>query len=130
MHQQCARPGMTYDEKAVFRISSLKSASKISVLAIEGAVDMSNVTRLKEAFEGLFATGVYKIVLDLEKVTFIASAGLGCLLTARDVVLKHAGNMVFSGTNAKVREVFDLLGITNLLRFAPDLAHAQAQLEA
>jgi anti-sigma B factor antagonist len=121
---------MTYDEKAVFRISSLKSASKISVLAIEGAVDMSNVTRLKEAFEGLFATGVYKIVLDLEKVTFIASAGLGCLLTARDVVLKHAGNMVFSGTNAKVREVFDLLGITNLLRFAPDLAHAQAQLEA
>jgi anti-sigma B factor antagonist len=121
---------MSHDEKAVFKISPLKSGSKITVLAIEGAVDLSNVGKLKESFEGLFAKGVYKIILDLEKVTFIASAGLGCLLTARDVVLKHAGNMVFAGTNAKVKEVFDLLGITNLLRFAPDLAQAQAQLEA
>jgi len=117
-------------EKAVFRISPVQSASKISVLAIEGAIDLSNVATLKETFEGLFAKGVFKIVLDFEKVTFIASAGLGCLLTARDVVLKHAGNMVFAGTNKKVREVFDLLGITSLLRFAPDLAHAQAQLES
>jgi anti-sigma B factor antagonist len=121
---------MSHDEKAVFKVSPLQSPAKISVLSIEGSVDLSNVARLKETFEGLFAKGVYKIVLDLEKVTFIASAGLGCLLTARDVVLKHAGNMVFSGTNAKVREVFDLLGITSLLRFAPDLAQAQAQLEA
>ena len=121
---------MSSTEKAMFRISDVKSASRISVLAIEGAIDLSNVSRLKEAFEGLFAKGVYKIVLDLEKVTFIASAGLGCLLTARDIVMKHAGNMVFAGTNAKVREVFELLGITGLLRFAPDLAHAQAQLEA
>jgi anti-sigma B factor antagonist len=121
---------MSYDEKAVFRISPAKSGSKITVLAIEGAVDLSNVAKLKESFEGLFSKGVYKIILDLEKVTFIASAGLGCLLTARDVVLKHAGNLVFAGTNAKVKEVFDLLGITSLLRFAPDLAQAQAQLEA
>jgi len=121
---------MSSDEKAMFRISDLKSASKISLLVIEGAIDLSNVSRLKEAFDGLFAKGVYKIVLDLEKVTFIASAGLGCLLTARDAVMNHAGSMVFTGTNTKVREVFDLLGITSLLRFAPDLANAQAQLEA
>jgi anti-sigma B factor antagonist len=129
MHHRCPQPVMSYDEKAVFRIRSLQSPSRISVVAIEGAIDLSNVSKLKDAFEGLFARGVFKIVLDLEKVTFIASAGLGCLLTARDVVLKHAGNMVFAGMNSKVREVFDLLGITSLLRFAPDLANAQAQLE-
>jgi anti-sigma B factor antagonist len=110
------------------KIHAASLAPKSWVLAVEGPIDVSNVSKLKDAFDALFAKGVYQIILDLEKVTFIASAGLGCLLTARDVVLKNAGDLVFAGTNSTVREVFDLLGITSLLRFARDLAEARAQL--
>jgi len=114
----------------MFKINAVTCAPKTSIVAIEGSIDLSNVAKLKEALDTLFKEGVYKIILDFEKVSFIASAGLGCLLTARDVALKHAGAMVFAGMSSRVREVFDLLGITSLLRFAPDLAGARAQLES
>jgi anti-sigma B factor antagonist len=99
------------------------------VLSIEGSVDLSNVPELQESLQELFKKGVYRIILDLERVTFISSAGFGIFLNARETVLRHAGDLVFAGTNSRVREIFDLLGITSFLRFAPDVGGARAQLE-
>ena len=112
------------------RITSVPYDSNTWVLAVDGAIDLSNVEHLQESFEALFGKGIYRIILDLERVTFIASAGFGCLLNARDVVLGHGGGLVFAGTNRRVREIFDLLGITSFLRFAPDLGGAVAQMES
>lgn len=113
----------------MFKVRSVKSHANTWVLAIEGAVDSSSAPELQEALESLFKQGIYSIILDLERVTFLASAGLGCLLNARDTVLKHAGELVLAGTNSRIREIFDLLGVSAFLRFAPDLGGAQAQLE-
>lgn len=113
----------------MFKTHSAPCDGKTWVLAVEGAVDSSNATQLQEALESLFQKGIYRIILDLERVTFLASAGLACLLHARDVVLDHAGDLVLAGTHARIREIFDLLGIASFLRFAPDLGGARAQLE-
>jgi anti-sigma B factor antagonist len=99
------------------------------VLSIEGSVDLANVPELQEALQGLFDKRIYRIILDIERVTFISSAGFGIFLHARETVLRHGGDLVFAGTNSRVREIFDLLGITSFLRFAPDVGGARAQLE-
>jgi len=99
------------------------------VLAVDGAIDLSNVSKLQEAFDALFSKGLYRIIVDLERVSFISSAGFGCLLNSRDVILKNGGSLVFAGTKRRVREIFDLLGITSFLSFAPDLGGALAQME-
>ena len=113
----------------MFRITPVQVDPKTLVLAIHGAIDFSNVTELQEAFEDAFEKGFYRLIVDLERVTFISSAGFGCLLNSRDVILKQGGSLVFAGTNHRVREIFDLLGITSFLRFAPDLGGALALME-
>ena len=113
----------------MFRITPVQYDAKTWVLAIDGAIDLSNVAELQRAFDSLFEKGQYRIILDLERVTFIASAGFGCLLNSRDTILANGGSLVFAGTNRRVREIFDLLGITSFLRFAPDLGGALAQME-
>jgi anti-sigma B factor antagonist len=113
----------------MFAIRSRICDPKTWVLSVEGSVDLSNVPELQEALQDLFAKGIHRIVLDVERVTFISSAGFGILLHARETVLRHQGDLVFAGTNARVREIFDLLGISSFLRFAPDVGGALAQLE-
>ncbi|HEX2550192.1 MAG TPA: STAS domain-containing protein, partial [Nocardioidaceae bacterium] len=116
-------------EGDVSRITPVQYDSKTWVLAVQGAIDLSNVAEFQDSFNALFDKGIYRIILDLERVTFIASAGFGCLLNSRDVILKNGGSLVFAGTNHRVREIFDLLGITSFLRFAPDLGGALALME-
>ena len=113
----------------MFRVRSVPNDATSWVLAVQGSVDLASVGELEEEVRALFDRGVYRIVLDFERVTFISSAGFGCLLHARDVILKHGGDLVIAGTNPRIREIFDLLGITPFLRFAPDLGGALAQLE-
>ena len=110
----------------MFRTATIQHDADSWVLAVEGAVDLSNVARLQEAFDALFEKGVYRIIVDLEHVTFIASAGFGCLLSSRETVLRNGGGIVFAGTNRRVREIFELLGLTSILRFSPDVAGALA----
>jgi len=114
----------------MLQVVPVQYGSDTWVLVVRGSVDYSNVTKLQEALDGLFAKGVFRIIFDMEQVSFIASAGFACLLRARDVVTEHGGGIVFAGTHSRVREIFDLLGITSILRFAPDLGGALVQLEA
>ena len=112
----------------MLRVTPVQYGADTWVLTIDGSVDLSNVAELQEAFDALFAKGIYRIIVEMERVAFIASAGFGCLLNAREIVLKNGGGLVFAGTNHRVREIFDLLGITSLLRFAPDVGGALAQM--
>ena len=112
----------------MLRITPVQYDPTTWVLAVDGSVDLSNVTELQEAFDALFSQGIYRIIVEMERVAFIASAGFGCLLYARDIVIKNGGSLVFAGTNRRVREIFDLLGITSLLRFSPDVGGALAQM--
>jgi len=113
----------------MLQVHSMQRDPKTWVLVIDGAIDHSTVPQLREALDTLLAKGLNRLVIDLERVAFIASAGFGCLLNVREAVRERGGELVFAGTNARVREIFDLLGITSLLRFAPDVGGALAQLE-
>jgi anti-anti-sigma factor len=113
----------------MLHVNCLQRDPRTWVLSVEGAVDHSTVPQLREALDALLEKGLNRLVIDLERVTFIASAGFGCFLHVREIVRERGGELVFAGTNVRVREIFDLLGITSLLRFAPDVGGALAQLE-
>src|SRR5262249_27148483 len=89
--------GLRRGNEAMFKVSSTPVDPTTSLLRVEGEIDGETASKLNEAFESLYAKGIYRIILDIEKITFIASAGLGCLLSARDVTLKHAGNLILAG---------------------------------
>jgi anti-sigma B factor antagonist len=113
----------------MLRIHWVQRDPKTWVLVVEGAVDHSTVPQLQEEFDALLEKGLRRLVVDLERVAFIASAGFGCLLNIREAVRERGGDLVFAGTSTRVREIFDLLGITTLLHFAPDVGSALVQIE-
>ena len=113
----------------MFRVTPVPVDPKTMVLAVQGAIDLSSLAELQEAFAAVFEKGLYRIILDLERVTFISSAGFGCLLNSRETILTQGGSLVFAGTTRHVREIFDLLGISSFLSFAPDLGGALALME-
>ena len=51
----------------------------LSIMHLEGAIDGSNYKNLIEEAHKLYASGIRNLIMDLSKLTFISSAGLGAL---------------------------------------------------
>jgi len=82
-----------------------------SVLTLIGDLDSFNVSYLKEQLQRLFDRGDYKVIIDLNNVDFIDSAGLGNLVSSLKLCMNNSGDLVLVGPNDTV---LDLLRITRL----------------
>ena len=82
--------------------------------ALEGRLDTVTApeleTKLKEALEG--AT---ELVLDMEKLDYISSAGLRVLLSAQKIMTGKEGKMKLTGVSGIIMEIFDTTGFTEIL---------------
>jgi anti-sigma B factor antagonist len=85
----------------------------VSVVALDGRIVLGEEsTALREKFKGLVAAGKQKIVLNMDNVTYIDSAGLGTLIAAHVSAKNRGASMRLCHLGKKFHEV---LQITKLL---------------
>jgi anti-sigma B factor antagonist len=103
--------------------------SSAVVLAAQGRLDSTSSAVLERRLRDMVAAGRTRIVLDLERVGYISSAGLRVLVVAGKLLADHAGRIILSGLSSENRRLFDLSGFTDLFAIAADRAQAVAELE-
>jgi anti-anti-sigma factor len=106
-----------------FKIRSEK-ADGVAMLGVEGFLDAHTFEQLEEAIRGVFNEGCYKLVVDLGRVDYISSAGAGVLIGARSESQENGGDIVLLNPTENVKEVFDLLGLTQIFKVVADKATA------
>lgn len=82
-------------------------------LRVEGRLDTTTAPQLEKELGGALA-GVSRLVLDLEKLEYISSAGLRVLLSTLKIMNKQ-GEMCLTGVTESVREVLDITGFSDIL---------------
>jgi anti-sigma B factor antagonist len=93
----------------------------IAVLEVEGSVTLGEATgRLRQAIRALVDGGDRRIILDLSKVPFMDSAGLGELVGAYTTVKRHGGEMKLVGVTARALELLQITRLSTLLESFPD----------
>jgi anti-sigma B factor antagonist len=92
----------------------------ISIVRVSGYLDAHTFEQLEETIADLFSNGNHKLIVDLAKVDYISSAGAGVFIGALSEAQEHDGNIVLMSPTANVREVFDLLGLTQIFSVVDD----------
>ena len=82
-------------------------------LSLEGRLDTTTAPELERVVEQELG-GVTELVVDLEKLEYISSAGLRVLLAAHKK-MKGQGPMTVLHPNEIVMEVFNVTGFTDIL---------------
>ena len=97
---------------------------KRRVLFLSGQMDLDNASQLDRALEAVCADGVREVVLNLQKLDFIDSTGLGTVLAGRTFCSQH-GCLYFIDTPvpASLRRLFT---VTGLQRHLPIKRHTKA----
>lgn len=90
-----------------------------------GRVDSATAPQLAETFNEITAAGRYKIVLDMESLDFISSAGLRVLInTQKSCKRYNRGEIVLAIVPSNIYAALDLAGFTSLFRIYDDVLTA------
>jgi len=90
--------------------------TEVSVLATEGVLDFNTVGDFETALNGLFRQNQYKIIVDMEKLSYISSAGIGLLVGNLKEVRKNKGDIKISKVHPDVMKVFELMDLPAILK--------------
>ena len=71
----------------------LKKKGSVCILKLSGKLDLYNIYQVEIFFNQLVEKGNKSIILDLKKVSYLDSSGLGGLLKMSTDIKKYNGNM-------------------------------------
>ncbi len=87
----------------------------VIILNIEGKLDAKTAPELLSVLSAIIGTS-NKIVCNLEKLNYIASAGIGIFLKFLQETKSKNGDLVLVNLQKQVKDVFDVLKFTSLFK--------------
>ena len=93
-------------------INTKKEGSKLTI-ELEGRLDTVTSPQLDEVIQKEIDS-VDEIILDLEKLEYMSSAGLRILLSTEKVMSKKDGMKVIH-VNSDIMEIFEITGFSEIL---------------
>ena len=99
------------EENLEMLINKTTNGSEL-VIAIEGRLDTTTAPQLEKEIEAL--NGVTDLIVDMEKLVYVSSAGLRVLLKAQKVMNKQ-GKMTVKNINQEIKDIFEVTGFDELL---------------
>jgi anti-sigma B factor antagonist len=103
-------------------------ASGHALVELSGEIDLAVVPDLITEFEYATTQLSAYLLVDLNRVEFIDSSGLGALVRARRQARDLGGDVVLVGAGAQVAELLELTNLHELFTVHDDVDHAVAGL--
>jgi len=102
----------------------ISERSGVSVLSLEGEVDVSTAPKLREQLAALGESGRHRVVVDLSKVGFVDSTGLGVVVGGLKRARSAGGDLAVVCSHPHVRKVFDVTGLSQVFGVHDSLGEA------
>jgi anti-anti-sigma factor len=89
---------------------------RVQLLEVRGRVDSLSADELREALQASIDKGYNKLVLELNGVEYMSSAGLREMVSALKSVKKSGGDIRLANPSDKVKEVLELAGLHTIFQ--------------
>ncbi|BDD00033.1 STAS domain-containing protein [Persicobacter psychrovividus] len=99
------------------------------IIEVIGEVDASSSIHLDTAIEDAFAENKKKVMVDLSRLTYISSAGLGVFMSYLQTINSEDIGFVLYGPDPKVKGTFSILGLDQLITIVDNQKQAKAILD-
>jgi anti-anti-sigma factor len=101
----------------------------LTVLALSGRLSLGTASQsLEWKLQEMVRDGVRKLVVDVEGLHSIDSAGVGILVMVAGQIAESGGSMRVSGASGGVAKTFEVVHLARIVPLCADLAGARAEL--
>jgi anti-sigma B factor antagonist len=91
----------------------------VATIRVEGEVDASNASEVRDAFLAVLSDGAVSLVIDCEKLSFIDSMGLSAIVSATREAKLQWGTVTVRNASDIVRRVLDITGLHQAVILEP-----------
>jgi anti-sigma B factor antagonist len=86
----------------------------IEIIDVQGEIDMYTAPQLRELLIDLVSRGSYQLVVNLDKVGFLDSTGVGVLVGGLKRVRAHDGSLDLICTQQRILKILKITGLTQV----------------
>jgi anti-sigma B factor antagonist len=86
----------------------------VALVVVSGEVDVYTSPRLKEVLVDLLSRGRAHLVVDLDRVEFLDSTGLGVLMSGMRRAAEQEGSLKVLCSNPRHQRIFEITGLTTV----------------
>jgi anti-anti-sigma factor len=94
-------------------------AADVTFVELRGRIDSHSAEALADKLASLMEGGRTRLVIDLEHVDYISSAGFRVLLVAERHVEEANGKLALCNLSSEVQTLFELAAFTDLFEIYP-----------
>jgi len=98
-----------------------------TIIEVGGEIDVYTAPRLRDKITELVGEGSYDLVIDMEKVDFLDSTGLGVLVGGLKKVRAHDGSMRLICNQERLLKIFRITGLAKVFAIHGSQAEALAE---
>lgn len=91
-----------------------KRNGNVLILSLSGRLDTVTAPELEAVLDSSLS-GVEELILDLDALDYVSSAGLRVILRAQKVMKAQGAMMKLTHVNDTIMEVFDITGFVDIL---------------
>ncbi len=102
----------------------IQRTGDVTTIVLSGRIDATVAPDIEQEMTSLVTAGSRKLVTALSEVTFISSAGLRSLVAVLKHVRKERGDLRLAGMGERVKEVFEITGLSTIFSTFADAEEA------
>ena len=103
---------------------SKRKEKDVSIVAVSGRIDAITAPDFEKSLDELITAGDRVILIDLTALGYISSAGLRSILSSAKKLKALSGEILFTGLQGPVEEVFQISGFKSIFKIYPSEAEA------
>ena len=102
------------EDRLQFHVELVKATECAAVVDLEGDVDIYSAPQFKDVLLQGIEEGAQRIIVDLAKVTFIDSSGLGVLVSGAKRVRRHKGTLDIVCCDENIARILEITGLDRI----------------
>lgn len=99
---------------------------EVVIITVRGEIDLYNAKKLSDALESAHQEGVKNIIIDVEKVSYIDSTGIGALIKGKKIFNSADGDVKLASVQESIQDVFNRTKLDSIFKYYENIGAARA----
>lgn len=97
-----------------------RSKGDMNIIDLSGSLDIYTSTDFKLFLEEILSEQNNKVIVNMEKVTYIDSSGIGMLIKQMNILKEMKGQFFLACMKPNIEKVFKIAGLIAYFKFIPE----------